>query len=749
MRNLLKRAEAAKIQIGLGLLVVLLFVAHAADWLHLGVIDQLDNLAYDQRLLLTMPKRPDPRILIVDIDEKSLAAEGRWPWSRDKLAVLVRRLFDEYQIGLLGFDIVFAEPDNSSGLEVLDALANNELRGDVGFRQALEKMRPRLNYDRQFAEAIAHYPVVLGYYFNFAAAPAVATRSGALPQPTFVKGTFTGKNIGFRQADGYGGNLPALQASAHGGGHFNPQPDPDGMVRRVPMLINYEGAYYASLSLEMARQILGDKQTVTPGFGEPLFGGRGYPGLEWLTIGRAAVPVDRSVQALVPYRGYRGSFTYLSATDVLNGKVDKQLLKNAVVLVGTTAPGLLDLRATPVGEAYPGVEVHANLIAGILDGTIKQLPAYTLAAEGLLLLLFGVVLAVAAPLLRPLLATGLTLALLAAYLGLNLVVWVAGNLVLPLAGGLILLSVLFMLNMSYGYFIETRGKRQLSSLFGHYLPPELVAEMALQPTAYSLAPTRCEMSILFLRVRGFAALTAGLSPQELADFLNQFLTPMTRVIHEHRGTIDKYLGPAVMAFWGAPLPASDHALNALRAGLAMRSQLATLNQQFAARGWPTLQVGIGINTDTMTVGNLGSEFRRTYTVLGTAADLGMRLEALTQRYGVEILLGEHTRDAMPEYAYREIDLVLVAGHPLPMPIYEPIGRRDELDAKWKDELKLHREALRLYRTSAWDVAEVSFVNLARTSRSPALYKVYIERIRQFRRSPPPIGWEGVHALLSE
>ena len=375
MGNLLKRADAAKIQIGLGLLVVLLFFAHAADWLHLGFIDKLDNLAYDQRLLLTMPKRPDPRIVIVDIDEKSLAAEGRWPWSRDKLAVLVRRLFDDDQIGLLGFDIVFAEPDNSSGLEVLEALANNELRGDVGFRQALEKVRPRLNYDRQFAEAIAHYPVVLGYYFNFAVAPAVATRSGALPKPTFVKGTFTGKNIGFRQADGYGGNLPALQESAHGGGHFNPQPDPDGMVRRVPMLINYDGAYYASLSLEMARQILGDKQTIMPGFGEPLFGGRGYPGLEWLTIGRVAVPVDRSVQALVPYRGYRGSFTYLSATDVLNGKVDKQLLKNAVVLVGTTAPGLLDLRATPVGEAYPGVEVHANLIAGILDGTIKQLPA--------------------------------------------------------------------------------------------------------------------------------------------------------------------------------------------------------------------------------------------------------------------------------------------------------------------------------------------------------------------------------------
>ena len=746
MGILLRRVAAAKTSIALGLALVLLFFAHAAHWLHLGFIDALDNIAYDQRLLLTMPKRPDPRIVIVDIDEKSLAAEGRWPWGRDRLAVLVRRLFEDNQIGLLGFDIVFAEPDNSSGLAVLDALASQELRADTAFKQTLEQLRPRLNYDRQFAEAIARYPVVLGYYFNFSTDPAGATRSGALPQPSFVKGTFIGKNIGFRQADGYGANLALLQQGARAAGHFNPQTDRDGMVRRVPMLIEFEGAYYASLSLEMARQVLGDKQAITPGFGEPLFGARGYPGLEWLGIGKSVVPVDRNVQALVPYRGYRGSFTYISATDVLQGKADKQLLKNAVVLVGTTAPGLLDLRATPVGEAYPGVEVHANLIAGILDGTVKQLPAYTLAAEGLLLVIFGVVMAVAAPLLTPLVATALTLALLAAYFGLNLLIWTLGNLVLPLAGGLILLSALFILNMSYGYFIETRGKRRLSNLFGHSLPPALVAEMALQPAAYSVRAQSCEMSVLCSQVEGFPALADSLAPAELAALVQALLTPLTQVVHQHRGTIDKYVGAALLAFWGAPLTTSDHALSALRAGLAMRSRLVEVNRDFAARGWPTLRLSIGINTGTMTVGNMGSAFRMGYTVLGEAANLGVRLRDLAPRYGVETLVGGNTRDALPDYAYREIDLIRPVGHAQPLTIYEPIGLREELDAKWKDELKLHREALRLYRAGAWDVAEVSFLNLARTSRSPALYQVYSERIAQFRRVPPTAGWAGVHTL---
>ena len=749
MDNLLRRVLESRVRIALGLLVLLVFISHAANWWRLGLLDRIENLFYDQRLLLTMPGTVDNRIVIVDIDERSLTAEGRWPWGRDKLSAMVKRLFDQYKIGLLGFDIVFAEPDSSSGLKVLEQLADADLSGDTGFQRTLDKLRPQLNYDQQFADSLAGLPIVMGYYFNFAADPASAARIGQLPPPTFAKGTFTGKNISFRRANGYGANLPVLQEKARSGGHFNPQPDPDGIVRRVPLLIEYDGAYYASLSLEMARHALGQVKEVEAGFGTPLFGGRGYQGLEWLKIGNAAVPVDRYVQALVPYRGRRNSFTYVSATDVLAGKVDAQILKGAVVLVGTTAPGLLDLRATPVGEAYPGVEVHANLIAGILDGTIKQLPEYTIGAEVLMLALFGLVFAVVAPMLTPLGASALTAAMLVAYVAVNLIVWISASFVLPLASGLIMLAAMFVLNMSYGYFIETRGKRQITGLFGQYIPPELVDEMARDPAAYSLDAESRELTVLFSDVRGFTSISEGLNPKELSSLMNLFLTPMTAVIHDSRGTIDKYMGDAIMAFWGAPLVDDDHAGNAVKAGLEMLAKLEEINRVFAEKGWPKVRIGVGINTGPMSVGNMGSEFRMAYTVLGDAVNLGSRLEGLTKTYGVEILVSESTRDATPQFAYREIDRVKVKGKEQPITIYEPLGLRETLDAKWKDELKLLREALKRYRAQEWDLAEMNFLNLARSSRSPTLYTIYRERIAEFRLHPPPRDWDGVYTHTSK
>ena len=750
MGGLTARVLESRSRIGLGLLVLVLFVGHAATWWRLGFVEQLENTAYDQRLRWTMPLGLDKRVVIVDIDEKSLTAEGRWPWGRDKLARLVQALFEDYRIGLLGFDVVFAEPDTSSGLVRLEAMAAAEFKGDSGFRAKLEQLRPQLDYDDLFARTLTRYPVVLGYYFNFPAREeAASARIGLLPPPTFVKGTFAGKNIAFRRAEGFGANLESLQSRAVGAGHFNPVPDPDGVVRRVPMLIEYDGAYYGSLSLEMARQVQAESREVRPEFGEPLFGGRAYPGLEWLHVGKARVPVDRSVQALVPYRGPRGSFAYLSATDVLERRVDKSQLEGAVVLVGTTAPGLLDLRATPVGEAYPGVEVHANLIAGILDGSIKQLPEYTLGAEVVMLLVFGLAMAVLVPLLAPLPATLASGALAGGFLLLNLATWTWGNLALPMASGLLMLALMFVLNMSYGYFVETRGKRQLTGLFGHYVPPELVDEMAHDPDSYSLAAESRELTVLFSDVRGFTSISEGLKPRELSELMNEFLTPMTRVIHENRGTIDKYMGDAIMAFWGAPLGDEEHARHALRAAIDMQASLLALNARFADRGWPTMQIGIGINTGPMSVGNMGSEFRVAYTVLGDAVNLGSRLEALTKVYGVTILVSETTRAATPEFVYREVDRVRVKGKEQPVRIFEPIGLRGELDAKWQDELAHHAEALKSYRARDWDGAEIGFLNLARTSRAPGLYKLYVARIGELRRQSPGPDWDGVYTFTQK
>jgi adenylate cyclase len=743
MGALLARLKANWVRMVMSTVVLVVFLAHATSALRIEFIDQMENLAYDRHLELTMPGTLDDSVVIVDIDEISLTAEGRWPWPRDKLARLVERLFDDYQVALVGFDIVFAEPDESSGLKILERLAQNELSDDAQFKSRLDVIRPQLDYDGIFAETIQKYPVVLGYYFNIGGSDVTAPRTGALPEPLFDASLFRGKNIQFLTANGYGGNIQALQRSALGAGHFSQQPDRDGVVRRVPMLVRFEDKFYGSLSLEVVRRHLG-VDDVVPRFEQPLFDTRGYPGLEWLTIGSVAVPVDRNIKTLVPYRGGKGSFPYVPATQVLHGVADKSVLQGRIVLLGTSAPGLLDLRATPMEEAYPGVEVHANLIAGLLAGETLQFPEYTLGAEVIMLLVTGIGMMLAGSLLSPLNTTLFTLTGVVLYLAFNHFVWSAGGIVLPVASGVLMVLAMFVLHMSYGYFVETRGKRQITGLFGQYVPPELVEEMARAPAQYSLEAESREMTVLFSDVRGFTTLSEGLSPRELAELMNLFLTPMTEVIHHARGTIDKYMGDAIMAFWGAPLTDPEHARHAMAAAVGMLDSLEKLNTNFRERGWPEVHIGIGLNTGMMNVGNMGSEFRMAYTVLGDAVNLGSRLESLTKTYGVDMIVSESTREAVPEYAYRELDRVRVKGKTKPIAIYEPLCRIDQLDAQWKKELKLLHDTMRLYRTQQWDMAELNFVNLQRGSRSPALYEMYAQRVAEFRLAPPPPDWDGVY-----
>ena len=741
MGAILGKLQDSWIRVALSAAVLALFLVHATELWRFEFIEQMENLAYDSHLELTMPSTVDDSVVIVDVDEASLTAEGRWPWPRDKLAHLLDRLFQQYKIKLVGFDIVFAEPDESSGLKTLERLAKGDLRGNQDFVNRLDLIRPQLDYDGIFAETIQKYNVVLGYYFNFGAGADIA-KIGELPEAMFDKSDFQGKAVQFLPATGFGGNIKALQASALGAGHFTPSLDRDGVVRRVPMLLRYGDKYYGSLSLEMARRAVGVDAIATR-FEKPLFEARGYAGLEWLMVGKHGVPVDKNVRTLVPYRGGKGSFPYVSATDVLKGAADPNILKNRIVLIGTSAPGLLDLRATPLEKAYPGVEVHANLIAGILQGKMLEFPAYTTGAEVVMLLVVGIGMILAGALFSPLNTTLYTLFGILLYIGFNHLVWALGHTVLPLASGIMMVLMMFLLHMSYGYFVEARGKRQITGLFGQYVPPELVDEMAKAPTEYSLAAESRELTVLFSDVRGFTSISEGLSPADLAELMNQFLTPMTEVIHHARGTIDKYMGDAIMAFWGAPLKDTEHARHALEAGLGMLAMLDHINAQFRARGWPEISIGVGLNTGLMNVGNMGSSFRMAYTVIGDAVNLGSRLEGLTKKYGVRLIVSESTKDAAPEYAYRELDRVRVKGKAKPVAIYEPLVLVEQLAPQLKKELKLFADTMRLYRAQQWDTAELNFVNLQRSSTSPGPYKVYAERVAYFRKSPPPSDWDGV------
>ncbi len=735
------KKHAARILLGLAVLAI--FLVHAAAWHRFRVIDQLESFAYDARLLLTMPRTTDPRVTIVDIDEKSLAEEGRWPWRRDRLALLIDKIFDQQHAAVLGFDVVFAERDESSGISVLRGLADSELKGDAQFRSALESIAPTLEYDRVFAEHLKGRPVVLGYYFSNVLTANAGISIGAIPQPVLPSGTFTGKNIAFSSFQGYGGNLPELQAAAASGGHFNPTTDPDGVNRSVPMLAEYKGAYYEPLSLAIVRLLMGSPP-VRPGYPTDSLLTRSYPGLEWLEVGSLRIPVDERVNALVPYRGPQRSFAYVSATDILRDRLAPDQLKNRIILVGTTAPGLLDLRSTPVDAVYPGVEIHANMIVGMLDGTIKQKPPYVLGAEVFLLVVTGLVMAVLLPMFNPLRASLVTLAVLVGVIGTNLFVWISGNLVLPMASGLLMVVTLYALNMSYGYFVETRAKRQITSRFGQYVPPEIADEMSRDPERVSMESESRELTVLFSDVRSFTSISEGLEPRELSRLLNAYLTPMTQVIFGHRGTIDKYMGDAIMAFWGAPLGDKDHARNAVLAGLEMQVTLKALEAEFRSNGWPPLAMGVGVNSGRMSVGNMGSAVRLAYTVMGDAVNLASRLEGLTKKYGVTMIVGEETRKAVPDLVVRELDRVRVKGKDEPETIFEPLGLQGSVDKETLDRLKLFAQALKFYRAQDWDKAELQILNLLKGEPDSVLYGEFMKRISEFRLNPPPSRWDGVY-----
>jgi adenylate cyclase len=729
------------ILIVIGLLISLFFAGNAARFYRLDFVEQLSSIIYDYRLRLTMPRTPDDRIVIVDIDEKSLKEEGRWPWGRDRLALLMDKLFDRYGVAVVGMDIVFAEKDESSGLKVLQMLGQNQLRNDVSFQATLSQIQPLLEYDKLFASKIKNRKVVLGYYLT---SQEDKHASGMLPEPTFPTGTFKGHAIDFTIWNGYGANLPELQQAAASAGHFNPLVDFDGRIRRVPMLAEYDGAYYESLSLAMVRTLLGQSKLL-PGYAEVKAGG--YAGMEWLELeangGRIKIPVDNDVATFVPYRGPQGSFRYVSITDVLHDRVEPELLKDKIILVGTTAPGLLDLRSTPVGEAYPGVEIHASMISGILDHNLKERPAYMLGAEVVWLLLIGIALSFLLPLFTPTKAILASIFTLFSTAGLSLVVWQNGNVLMPVANSLLMIALLFALNMSYGYFVESRTKHQITRLFGQYVPGKVVEEMAKNPESVSMDGESREMTMLFSDVRGFTTISEGLDPKQLSLLMNEFLTPLSRDIYKYRGTIDKYMGDCIMAFWGAPLQDKDHALNAILAGIQMQATLKALQPHLKERGWPEIHVGVGINSGRVSVGNMGSEVRVAYTVMGDEVNLASRLEGLTKQYGVGIIVGENTRSLVKDFLYRELDHVRVVGKDKPVAIYEPITLAGEASKALHDEVRLFHEVRRLYRKQDWDQAELQLMNLQRMSPDTALYGIYTKRIINFRKNPPKADWDGV------
>ena len=733
-------------RVAISVIALAFFAMHVAGNPRFEIIDRVENYLYDVRIRMTMPSTLDDRIVIIDIDEASQAELGQWPWPRNTLADIIDRLFDDYGITVLGLDALFAEAEETSAERVIATLAASEVGQDPAVRLQLERLRDSLDSNIRFAESLIARDVIMGFVFKDYLGDNEPRETGVLPAPIIRAAQLQGVEVPFLRAAGFAGNLPALQENAVGGGFFDsPIIDADGVFRRAPLVQEYRGDLYPSLALAVAHTALG-----APGTSLVFAPGERMSGieLESFRLGDIEIPVNEQVAVYIPYRGPQESFRFVSAKDVLSGAAPREALEGRIALLGASAAGLLDLRSTPVGQRYIGVEVHANLVAGILDNAIRQQPAWSNGLEMTLLFVIATLMALVVPRLMPLTALAFVVGVLAVTMAGNLWMWSSLGLVVPLASLLVFTVLTAMLQITYRFFVEQRNKRHLSQVFGQYIPPSLVEEIDETGEEISLEGETREMSVLFSDVRGFTTISEGLDATELTRMINEFLTPFTYAIQHQRGTIDKYMGDCVMAFWGAPLADPDHARHAVLAAFEMLAAVRALDEPFRARGWPAIRVGVGIASGDMNVGNMGSEFRIAYTVMGDTVNLGSRLEGLTKQYGVDIIVSERTAQLVPEFTFRELDLVRVKGKNEPVAILEPVGPSDSIAAATAEELALYTEALAAYRRKEWTVSQNAFQTL-KDRTEHLLYTMYLDRIEQFGREPPPGDWDGVFTHLSK
>ncbi len=708
------RTARLLIRLLISTVVLIIFSMHVAGKPRFEAIDRMENYLYDVRVRTTMPGGIDDRIVIVDIDEASQVQLGQWPWERETLAGILDILFDDYGVNVLGFDVLFAEAGRGGGNET-------------------------------FAESFIARNIVTGFVFKDSLSQNEPEFTGVLPTAFIPAADLTDISVPFVTAAGYAGSLQALQENASGGGFFDsPLIDSDGVFRRTPLVQRYRGDLYPALALALTHSAMG-----APPVGFKFAGSerRGID-LESFRIGDKEIPVNEQAAVFIPFRGPQESFRFIPARDIVNKTAPREWLADKIVLVGASAAGLLDLRSTPVGQRYIGVEVHANLVAGLLDGTIRRQPAWSNGLEFTLLFLIGALVALLLPKLSPQSSLLMVAAILALTMTTNLWLWTSFNLVIPIASIIGFTLVAGLLQITYGFFVEQRNKRHLSQIFGQYIPPGVVEEIDASGAEVSLEGETRVMSVLFSDVRGFTTISEGLDARELTQMMNEFLTPFTRVIQEHRGTIDKYMGDCVMAFWGAPLQDENHARHALLAAFGMLQAVESLDEAFAAKGWPPIRVGVGIASGDMNVGNMGSEFRIAYTVMGDTVNLGSRLEGLTKQYGVDIIVNEGTVADIPEFTFRELDLVRVKGKTKPVAIFEPIGETRTLDEKELSTLADYEKALAGYRRCDWEISRQLFEKLTE-QKGELLYNAYLDRIERFKQEPPPADWDGVFDHLSK
>jgi adenylate cyclase len=678
------------------------------------------------------PVRP---VVIVDIDEESLATLGQWPWPRTVIADLVNRLTG-LGADAIGFDVIFAEPDRYSPGSIIDLVPNLDA-------QSRGRILALPSNDQVLAEAFRNSKVVLGE----SAILGPGTRTGPAQRQIGIASMGADPAPFLITFPGMLRNIPILESAAAATGMLTIHPERDGIVRRVPLAMRAQGLTLPSLSLAMLRAVSTSGQVIIRA---------DQAGIQSIGIRELELPTDRNGQLWVHFDRH-DSARYVSAQDVLAGRVPRDKIEQKLVLIGTSATGLLDRQTTPVDASMPGVEVHAQILENALTGSWISYPDYAMAAELSAAMLVSIAIIVVAPALGAAMVALLGAVIATVLIGASWYFYTRQGLLFdftyPLSSALAVYLVLVFTN----YLREQAERAQVRSAFGQYLAPDLVEQLVRAPEKLVLGGEEREMTFMFSDVRGFTAISEIYKhdPRGLTSLMNRLLTPLTNAIILHKGTVDKYMGDAVMAFWNAPLADTNHAKNACLAALEMGRRIASLNsereQEAKNRGetFFPIRIGIGVNTGTCVVGNMGSDLRFNYTVLGDAVNLTSRIEGQTKAYGVTIMAGSNTMVAAGEdFAAFELDIIKVKGKTEPEVVHGIFGSSELAASESFRRLRdLTRQMLTCYRRQDWAKALEALEGCRAFETDFALttfLDLYASRIRAFREAPPPSDWDGVY-----
>ncbi|MDI6777474.1 MAG: CHASE2 domain-containing protein [Syntrophales bacterium] len=707
--------------------------------------------ALDLRMLSRGEISPGGEIVIAAIDEKSLAELGRWPWPRTTMARLVDVL-KAYGAKVVGFDIVFAEPDENSSLKTIIALSK-ELKNigirDVRLDRLLTKEKTMADTDASLAKAIERAGnVTLGYFFHISKRDVSYLTNEEIEAEAenisssryqMIQAKVTPDESALVHAYAAVANLKPLSEVAENSGYFNAFPDSDGVIRWSPLVIKFQDNYYSPLALSLLLQYL-DWPMLTLNLTE-------Y-GVEGVKIDRLEIPTDETGRMLINYLGPAKTFPHYSVSDIIGGRLSPDHFRGKIVIVGATAIGIYDLRVTPFSTVYPGVEIHATVIDNILRQNFLHQSFWTKFLDFCAIIFFGLITGIVIPRAKAVSGMILSFLIISAFIITNTYVFSHYNIWLNLIYPVLTMLAVYLGITVYRYITEEREKKKIRGTFQYYLTPSVITEMLKDPSKLKLGGDKKNLTVLFSDIRGFTTVSERLAPEELVHLLNEYLTAMTDVVFKYDGLLDKYMGDAIMAVFGAPLEQPDHPRRACRTALDMMEELKNLQKKWVDEGRPVLDIGIGINSGDMVVGNMGSKMRFDYTVMGDSVNLGSRLEGINKEYGTNIAISEYTYVAVKDVMFcRELDSVRVKGKKLPVKIYELLGEKK--DGQGEEFARLFEEGLAKYKQGQWDEARATFHEVLKVRPGDPPSELYIKRCEELKENPPPAPWDGVFTMTKK